>query len=366
MTTKVSMAMKIWVLVLFSFSNFTFSQNLIKNPSFEDFVACPNSLGSFNEEVVDWSTPTHGTTDYFNSCSSVMGAPENFNGIQHPKFGNAYAGLYFFAPADYREYVQVELSSMLRKGNTYQLKFYISLAEGSDFAVKDFGVLFSYHPIDLQTKKQLSKGRLYRIKGNKMHFFEINHPKFHQDKTDWLEVKAEFTAKGFERYLILGNFRDNNSTRKIKTKRRETKKGAYYYTDMVSLSSTEGERLEAKSYAIDSTYAFKNVHFDFDSHRLNAEAKTELEEIFAYLQKKPAFNIEIHAHTDNRGSHQYNMELSRNRASAIVSYLVGLGLSKERVAAKGHGSTRPIADNGSDDGRQQNRRAEFLIKKRVE
>nr|WP_286943298.1 OmpA family protein [Allomuricauda sp.] len=361
------MAMKIWILVfLFSFSVFTFSQNLVKNPSFEEFVECPNSLGTFNEHVVDWSTPTKGTTDYFNSCSIVMGAPENFNGIQHPKYGNAYAGLYFFAPADYREYVQVELSKMLEKNKTYRLKFYISLAEGSDFAVKDFGVLFSYHPIDLETKKHLSKGRLYSTKGNKMHFFEINHPEFHQDKTDWLEVQAEFRAKGFERYLTLGNFRDNAGTRKIKTKRRETKKGAYYYIDMVTVSGEEAGPPEDESFAIDSTYAFKNVHFDFDSHRLSPDAEAELEEFFDYLQKKPAFNIEIHAHTDNRGSHQYNMALSQRRANAIVAYLIGLGLSKERVALKGYGSAKPIADNATDDGRQQNRRAEFLIKKGAE
>ncbi len=354
--------MKIWTFPLLSiFIASVFSQNLVKNPSFEDFIECPNALGTFNEHVHHWGTPTMGTTDYFNSCSKVMGAPENFNGIQHPKFGNAYAGLYFFAPADYREYVQVELSRPLRKDKTYHLRFHISLAEGSDFAVKDFGVLFSYLPIDIATKKNLSKGRLYQMKNNKMHSFEINHPEFHRNKTDWLEVNAQFIAKGFERYLILGNLRNNAATRRIKTKRREAKKGAYYYIDMVAVSSNKNE-MERQVFDIDSTYAFKNIHFEFDSFQLNTKAKNELDQIFGYLNKNPDFEIEIHAHTDNSGGAAYNKRLSESRAESIVSYLLDLGLSKTRVLSKGFGCSRPIADNATEEGRQKNRRAEFEFK----
>ena len=88
------------VCFLFNSNGIIFSQNLIKNPSFEDYLECPNTLGTFNEHVKSWSTPTGGSTDYFNTCSTVMSAPENFNGIQHPKDGNAYSGLYFYAPGD--------------------------------------------------------------------------------------------------------------------------------------------------------------------------------------------------------------------------------------------------------------------------
>ena len=74
-----------------------------------------------------WSTPTQGSTDYFNACSKVMSAPENFNGVQYPKSGEAYAGFYFYAPGDYREYIQAELTRTLRRGiKGYQLTFYVS------------------------------------------------------------------------------------------------------------------------------------------------------------------------------------------------------------------------------------------------
>lgn len=337
-------------------------QNLVKNPSFEDFENCPNSLGTFNEDVTHWSTPTNGTTDYFNTCSKVMGAPENFNGVQQPKYGNAYAGLYFYAPADYREYIQVPLKRMLKKGETYSLSFYISLAEGSDFAVKDFGVVMSYKPLEVETRKELSRGRLYRTERNQFQTIEVNHPKFHEDKTDWLKVEVSFKARGFENYLILGNLRDNLSTRKVQTKRKETKKGAYYYIDMVSLIR-KGKSIPLRSdVKKDSLITFKNIHFDFDRFKLTPLAKVELSEILERMVNNSKLQIEIHGHTDNLGSEAYNKKLSTRRASAIAGYLIESGVAQKRISWFGHGSTKPVSENLDEVSRAKNRRAEFLFK----
>ncbi len=342
------------------------AQNLVKNPSFEAYDNCPNTLGTFKEDVVHWSTPTNGTTDYFNTCSKVMGAPENFNGVQYAKFGNAYAGLYFYAPADYREYIQVPLTRMLKKEETYMLSFYISLAEGADFAVKDFGVVLSYKPIVVPTKKELSRGQLFRMEGNRFQTLEINHPKFHEDKTDWLKVTASFEAKGFEKYLILGNLRSNAQTRKVQTKRKETKKGAYYYIDMVSIESEKATTLPVAKIEKDSLIVFENIQFDFDHFKLTAMAKAELKMIQTTLEQHPELLVEIHGHTDNYGTPGYNTILSEKRAKAIAQYLVETGIEASRVLWFGHGSSKPIADNLEDTGRAKNRRAEFLFKTRQE
>ncbi len=350
------------LLLFFLFSSFLWAQNLVKNPSFEEYLDCPNSLGTFDAHVKHWSTPTAGSTDYFNTCSKVMGAPENFNGVQHPKFGSAYAGIYFFAPADYREYIQVELKRMLQKDREYELVFYISLAEGSDFAVKDFGVLLSYKHIEIKTKKNLTKGQLYRIEGNKHYTLEINHPKFHEDKTDWLKVSVPIKAKGFERYLVLGNLRDNSSTRKVKTKRRESKKGAYYYIDMVSLKSDSDDfEASARKYVPDKKYVFENIHFEFDKFLLDDKAKKEVVYLYEELQKNLDLNVVIHGHTDSQGRIDYNRVLSENRAQAIVDYLIELGLSKDRISWQGHGSSIPLTNDTTEEGLQKNRRAEFEI-----
>ena len=176
-----------WVLPLL-----VVSQNLVKNPSFEEYYECPNALGTFDGQVKFWSTPTTGSTDYFNTCSKVMSAPENFNGVQHPKSGKAYAGFYFYAPSDYREYIQAELTKALKVGEKYDLEFYVSLAEGSDFAVKDFGVVFSEKPLDVNTKKNLSRGHLFKMKSNRFQTFEISHAEIHEDKSVWLKIKLSF------------------------------------------------------------------------------------------------------------------------------------------------------------------------------
>ena len=336
-------------------------QNLVKNPSFETYIECPDALGTFNKHVKHWSTPTLGSTDYFNTCSKVMGAPENFNGIQHPKFGEAYAGVYFYAPGDYREYVQVPLSNTLRKGENYDLKFYVSLAEGSDFAVKDFGVVFSYKPLAVQTKKNLSRGRLFQMKGNQFQTFEVGHSKFHEDKSIWLKIEISFKARGFENYLILGNLRDNKSTKKVQTKRKESKKGAYYYIDMVTLTSPNAI-VAREAIKTDSVYMLKNIHFDFDVFQFDESARVELHKIKEQLELNSKLALEIYGHTDNMGSDAYNQVLSKKRAKSICDYFVDSGIESSRITWFGHGSKKPVADNSTEQGRAQNRRVEFLLK----
>ena len=172
-----------------------FCQNLIKNPSFETFSTCPKALGNFNDDVDFWSTPTHGSTDYFHACSEAMGTPKNFNGTQPADFGEGYAGLYFYAPNDYREYLQAELSAPLIKDKKYRVSFYVSLAERSDYAVKEFGILFSKDKIEIPVKKELSKKHLYGITTNKYTSMEVGYSNFYSDTKDWIQVYTQFIQK---------------------------------------------------------------------------------------------------------------------------------------------------------------------------
>lgn len=337
------------------------AQNLVKNPSFETYTTCPKALGTFQSDVAHWTAPTQGSTDYFNTCSTVMGAPENFNGVQRPIYGNAYAGLYFYAPANYREYIQVPLKKTLQKGETYNLEFFVSLAEGSDFAVKDFGVVLAYHALAVDTKTQLSRTRLLTIKGNPVHFFEVNHANFHRDKTDWLKVKGQFVAKGYERFLIIGNLRTNAKTRKIQTKRKERKRGAYYYVDMIALTNSKYQS-QKDPLAIDSLTTFKHVNFDFDQFTLGDDAKTELLALYHEMVDEVDLTLEIHGHTDDLGSDDYNQKLALNRAMAIGNYLIEQGIATERIFWYGHGSSKPLVGNTGAKARATNRRAEFILK----
>jgi outer membrane protein OmpA-like peptidoglycan-associated protein len=77
-------------------------------------------------------------------------------------------------------------------------------------------------------------------------------------------------------------------------------------------------------------------------------------------------HVEVQGHTDNRGTPAHNMQLSQARAQAVMSALVQRGVAAGRLTAKGYGQTAPIADNGSDAGRQQNRRVQFSILEKKE
>ena len=345
-------------------------QNLVVNPSFEEFVQCPVKLGNLDGDVVRWSTPSLGSTDYFHSCSTHMGTPKNFNGEQAAKFGSGYSGLYLYAPDDYREYLQGELLETLEKGKQYELSFFISLAERSDFAIREFGVLFSDKLLKLETKKNISKKVRYRETKNQYHYLRIPDTEFFRDTRDWVEVRTTFEARGTERYMILGNFEDNAGTLKTKRKR-NAKQGAYYYLDRVSLSSpgttSSGSDISEQTvdppvaYELGAEHTFKNVLFEFDQYHLDRAAKKEVLTVFAYLEKHPGFHITVHGHTDNVGTGTYNQRLSEKRSQAVAKELMRLGLSETRISWSGMGGRQPVASNDTDAGRQQNRRVSFIL-----
>lgn len=365
-------AFKNWVIAsCMLFAAICMGQNLVENPSFETYVSCPEQLGNFDADVVHWTTPTEGSTDYFNGCSTTMGTPENFNGKQPADFGEGYAGLYLYAPDDYREYLQATLTKTLVAGKTYRISFYVSLAERSDFAVKDFGVLFSKDKMGVSTKKDLSKKKIYNQKGNNYNFMEIGYSNFYADTKEWILVNTKFVAKGMENYMTIGNFKTNVRTRKFKTKRKAMQ-GAYYYVDMVQVEvlnnseitkNASKEELMADTFELNTIHVFENLLFEFDKFSLQEPARQEMVQLFKYINADTSLQISIRGHTDAIGSKKYNQHLSSKRAQAVANYLQKLGLSNERILWQGIGGKEPIASNNTEAGRQQNRRVAFVITK---
>ncbi len=83
----------------------------------------------------------------------------------------------------------------------------------------------------------------------------------------------------------------------------------------------------------------------------------EVEKVANFMKKFPQIRGTLEGHTDNVGSAKYNMKLSQRRADSVMKMLVEkYGIDKSRLAAKGYGLTRPIADNKTVEGRQKNRR----------
>ncbi len=336
--------------------------NLIKNPGFEEYRNCPSRLGSFDRDVRYWSSPTEGSTDYFSGCSRIMTVPSNYNGHQEPRSGKAYAGMYLWAPKDYREYIQVGLRKRMLKDSVYQLKLSISLAERSRDAVGNLGFLFTDRPLKFPIKTVITPEMLDSIAGLRKSLSEVEVAPLHKGSTDWEEVEFHYRAQGFERYLVVGNFR-NDSLSVLYNHPRGGKPGAYYYLDGLTLFGVESGRPQP-SYQLDTTYVFKDILFEFDRYEIDSIGKEDVRNMYYYLRERPDYHIYIAGHTDGLGKDLYNQNLALKRARRIADELGKLGIAPHRIHVEAYGSLRPVAPNETNTGRQLNRRAEFVLRRR--
>ncbi len=111
-------------------------------------------------------------------------------------------------------------------------------------------------------------------------------------------------------------------------------------------------------------YSVGSILFEFDSHRMVSDYKTILAGLVAELRRKPFRMLAIEGHTDSFGSVAYNNDLSRRRAESVRDYLVqGEKFDSAKIETTGYGPSRPIASNGNYQGRQANRRVEFVIER---
>ena len=115
-----------------------------------------------------------------------------------------------------------------------------------------------------------------------------------------------------------------------------------------------------------SVTALRNVFFDTDSATLKPESFPQLNQVVAFMQNNPEWQVEISGHTDNTGTEAHNLELSRERAQSVVRFLEKAGIPAGRLVARGYGDTRPVADNATEKGRARNRRTEFRLLKKIQ
>jgi hypothetical protein len=221
----------------------TTGENLVNNPSFEEYRVCPRSwiVKPIKRLIPFWDVPSEGTPDYFNGCSrEEAGVPDNFAGKMFARSDNGYAGLILRQnftrdnritgekPLLYREYIQTELKQELEAEKNYRIKFWICNSSNSRFAVDAIGACI--------TTDKISEDHNAVI--NRVPAIENPAGEFLANQNYWHAIEGIYNARGGEKFLTIGNFKNNHATRYIMQSASEFNY-AYYYIDDVSVQEVK-------------------------------------------------------------------------------------------------------------------------------
>jgi len=126
-------------------------------------------------------------------------------------------------------------------------------------------------------------------------------------------------------------------------------------------NTAAGAPVDRRGCEIRGTIRLEGVQFETNSDRLLPEANRVLDQAAAALAKYPDLVVEVAGHTDAQGDAGYNLGLSERRAKTVRDYLIANGANAGSLTARGYGETEPVADNGTAEGRAQNRRVELRV-----
>jgi outer membrane protein OmpA-like peptidoglycan-associated protein len=134
--------------------------------------------------------------------------------------------------------------------------------------------------------------------------------------------------------------------------------GRDYEVLLGDVGAQEAQARLAEELAARGHVALYGIYFDTASPQLKPESEAALQKVRALLEAAPALRVEIQGHTDNTGRNPGNQLLSEARAKSVTEWLAAHGIAEARLAAKGYADTKPVADNGTPEGRALNRRVE--------
>ena len=141
--------------------------------------------------------------------------------------------------------------------------------------------------------------------------------------------------------------------------------GSYYYQTLLTVKSMQQEVAADASGIADELnksghMALYGIHFETGKATILPDSESVLGEVAKMLQQNPDIKVSVEGHTDNVGSATGNQSLSEKRAQAVVAWLTSHGIAASRLSAKGWGSSKPVEDNNTEDGRAKNRRVELV------
>lgn len=166
--------------------------------------------------------------------------------------------------------------------------------------------------------------------------------------------------KRFNGYKDVPQVRDAKKGRKPVVLSRESQPAARV-SDTVQTKPRPAP-LSKQDSSVERTFILSDVLFDFNSPALKSDFITQLDTLVNLLENNQELQVNIVGHTDNIGRESYNLRLSTARAEAVGLYLIEKGVDSTRIQFEGKGSSEPLADNATEEGRQKNRRVVIILR----
>lgn len=343
-----------------------FFANIVPNASFEELARPP--IGwfykgeHFTKVMKYWSSATVASPDVFGPRVRVpMHWAEKGFGGQKAQDGHSMIGITVFGCGEgkphCREYAQIQLKEPLVIGQQYSVEFWVSHLPQSLW-VNNIGIHFAMDRLQVITDKALNLEPVV----NEEELLKM-------PPGAWKKITGRFKAKDEAAYLVLGNFFPDSLTQTLTPPSNTQFPFGYYYVDNIVVRKEKPilpvpikeDDLSLAKLEEGATIRLNNIFFETDESELLPRSYTELKKLLTIMDDNPEMIIEIQGHTDNRGDDVYNLDLSSRRAKAVVDYLIENGIEEPRLRHQGYGRSQPAATNATKEGRQSNRRVEFLI-----
>ncbi|MEI2759979.1 MAG: T9SS type A sorting domain-containing protein [Bacteroidia bacterium] len=305
---------KLTIYLCLFFASKADAQNLVLNPSFEDTIAC---TGTYAMQCKYWYWATYGSPDYFSEQPDIFCGtsyvPQSGGGYQYARTGIAYVGLGVYTKhvspnhINRREYVGGELSDTLKQGHEYCVSFYVSVAEEFKYVVDGIGLYLS---VDSAVD--------YTINTNLSFMPQISNPAGNiiYDTLNWVQISGTYIANGGEKYLTIGNFKDDANTAIDSTSASLIE--SYFFIDDVSV--------------IDCTVGINEVNDNLSSGKLYPNPATKVVYFENNLSEKENGTLQL---MDITGREMASYKLNKGNLLAIPTpYARGVYLVKINITGK--------------------------------
>lgn len=376
-----------------SIASFGFAQdadNLVPNPSFEGTKGKLKNIKQITK-ATEWYSPTGLNADLFSAdvSGAPISAPDNLYGKENPLEGKNYAGIvaYSYNNKLPRTYLLTPLTAKLKKGQKYCIKYNVSLADLSKYAVNNLGAHLTKKAIEVDGKKDIvfnKKEVIVKTASNRIYDARFN----------WEPVCGEFEAEGNETYLIIGNFNESKETKYTKLKKSKDFKGsqvpmAYYYIDEVSVklmsdddkcscelgAEEEVERViyrknsnSMDELSDDAKVAGATIYFDHLKSSLEPDAERDIDVLAGLLIDNPSYKIKVQAHStkdevEEAKKVDFHANLAKRRIEKVLEYFKSHGLDSDRFVTDIQDNLKPASTEDTMLGDAKNRRVEFTLVK---